>query len=108
MTLLKELREYALNVMPGHPNDVCSRAAGEIERLREAFKENCYCPRPANAAPPGELTVGRCMARGECGCIYAQYFADEQNARVTDVPPQSFIDAKKDRDEGWPEMLKGE
>ncbi len=27
-----------------------------------------YCPRPANAAPPGNLTVDECISRGECAC----------------------------------------
>lgn len=31
-------------------------------------KDEPLCPRPANSAPPGPVTVRECVARGECGC----------------------------------------
>ena len=34
----------------------------------ECGREEPMCPRPANVAPPGPLTVRECIARGECGC----------------------------------------
>jgi hypothetical protein len=33
--IVERLRYYAKAVMPSYPNDVCSQAADEIERLRD-------------------------------------------------------------------------
>ena len=38
--IVERLRYYAKAVMPSYPNDVCSQAADEIERLREAAAES--------------------------------------------------------------------
>jgi hypothetical protein len=37
-TLTEELERHAKIVMPDYPNDVCSRAKREIDRLRAALK----------------------------------------------------------------------
>lgn len=39
MNITEELERHAKRVMPGYPNDVCSRAKSEIERLRAALTE---------------------------------------------------------------------
>lgn len=36
--ITEELEQYAKAVMPSYPNDVCSRAKAEIERLRAALQ----------------------------------------------------------------------
>lgn len=64
--------------LPGwdNPDETLSAAVDETyeqfwERIRPEMTVTVYgemCPRPANAAPPGPMTVEQCKARGECGC----------------------------------------
>lgn len=40
------------------------------DELLRVLGDECDCPRPANAAPPGRLSVRECMNRKECGCCF--------------------------------------
>lgn len=51
--ITEELEQYAKAVMPGYPNDVCSRAKAEIERLRAALESLTEDP-PATLDEPDE------------------------------------------------------
>lgn len=65
--------QCACDMPPGDSLDAIIMAltlSRTLEReLAEAveFLENCSCPRPVNGGPY-DLSIGGCMAQGECGC----------------------------------------
>jgi hypothetical protein len=56
---------------PGGGSDVSPVSDGSNRDSKPSATETKgepLCPRPANSAPPGPVTVRECVARSECGC----------------------------------------